>query len=147
MKESRNADVNGDQFLRSILDEDDAALDAMAERLVEPERIVLLSCLLAVLVREKLGASIRLEDISAYAKKVSSDLPSGPRRIVLESVLRTGAGYDRILSGLPEEERLATAVALVRYISADLENRTIAKQLVIAHALQLAAVQNSGSAE
>jgi hypothetical protein len=129
------------QFLGSVLGEDYAALEEVGERIGGGEGVILLSCALAILVREALGPSINLKKISAYAKKVASDIESGPRRIALESVLRTGAGYNRILSGLAEDEQIATAGVLVRYISTDVE-RSIPRQVLIERALQLAAAQD-----
>jgi hypothetical protein len=144
MEESGNVIKYGDQFYRAVLDEDDAALDDVLDRMGKAEEVVvLLSCLLAVLVREVFGAAISLEDIAGYARKVSSDFDPGPRRIALESVLRTGAGYDRILSGLPDEERLEAAVVLVRYMAADVERNSLSQETIIERSLQLVAVRKT----
>jgi hypothetical protein len=125
-------------FTRALLEEDDATVDSLIDTL-GPERCVLLmSSLLAVLTRETFGSSISLETLSAYAKELSSDPDNRSRRIVVEAVLRTGAGYQGSLSGLAEEEILDATVVVLRRMCRKVGSETVIRDALTDRAVRLA---------
>ena len=87
-----------------------------ASRLGTWRCVVLLSALLAVLMREVFGSAVSLNDLSAYSVRIVEDLDPRPRRIVVEGVLRTGAGYLGSLNGVSEDEILEVLMIVLRWM-------------------------------
>jgi hypothetical protein len=125
-------------FLRGFLDEDNEVIDALVDSLGPQRCVLLMSSLLAVLTRETFGSSISLETLSAYAKELSSDPDNRSRRIVVEAVLRTGAGYQGSLSGLAEEEILDATVVVLRRMCRKVGSETVIRDALTDRAVRLA---------
>lgn len=104
----------GKLFVQALLRDDKDVIDRSIDRLGTWQCVVLLSSLLAVLVREEFGSSVGVKQISEYSKNVLAGTDHGLRQIVVESVLRTGAGYQGSLAGLSDDEILDTTAVVVR---------------------------------
>lgn len=136
-------DVRADSrdFIYALLDEDDAVLRESTERLGSGRGIVVLSSLLALVVAQRFGIPLVLDEISEYSKTTAAESDGNPRRIVLESVIRAGGGDGTILDGLPEDEVLTATAIVLRRMMGELEEQSTSRIQMIEQAVELAADQ------
>jgi hypothetical protein len=130
----------GRPFLNAFLADHDDGLELTEE--IEAEGAVLvLSSLLRIAVSELFGVPVNLESISRYSRTLSEDIGDNPRRIVLEGVLRAGAGNSWILNGLSEDEVLEATGIVLRRTMRDLEARSFSRATLVDRAVGLAVTQ------
>lgn len=113
---------SGVRFIAAFLDRDEDAGGILIDRLGNLRCVILLSSLLALVVREILGQQRSMEKISEYSRKIYPHLDPQPRRIVVERVMRTGAGHERSLTGLPTDEVLEVTVIVLRQMLREMGN-------------------------
>ena len=114
LKSGADWSEDGLRFVRGFLENE--VPEESAGRLGTWRCVVLLSALLAVLMREVFGSAVSLQDLSAYSERIVEDMERKPRRIVVEAVLRTGSGYERSLEGISEDEILEVLMMVLRWL-------------------------------
>jgi hypothetical protein len=130
----------GRHFLNAFFADDDDGIE-LTEQLGAAEAILVLSSLLAIVTPELFGVPVVLEKVSQYAKVLSGEVGNYPRRIVLEGVLRAGAGNNWILDGLSEDEILEATGLVLRRTMQDLEEQSSSRATLVNRAVELAALQ------
>ncbi|MFI7588327.1 hypothetical protein ACIB24_14755 [Spongisporangium articulatum] len=108
------------QLLLLLIDQIDAN-ESLSEPAIEPQEAAdFLAAVLAVLVRTRLGDAATLETIAAYARQVIAGPETVERPMLIESVLRTGAGYPDMLSGVGQEEVVHALGICMRFLFRDM---------------------------
>ena len=128
------------QFLEAFLRQGPEGRE-LSERMAAGHLVLLLSALLTVSVRESWPQGPSIDELASYAQGVRTRRDDYPRRMVLEGALRAGAGDQRILDGLPEDEVLLAVALVIRRLVHDLEARSIVPAELIERAVELARAQ------
>lgn len=136
MSTSPGESEDSKNFLTAFLRRDEEGRE-LSERLNAGRLVVLLSALLMVSVEACWPEGAGLENLSAYARSLLTQRENYPRSIVLEGVLRAGAGERRILDGLPEDEVLLATAIVIRRLVGDLEARAVPSATLIERAVEL----------
>jgi hypothetical protein len=137
-------DASGDEdwvqvrFLEAFLDQDDEELPALVDQIDEKQLILLMSTMLAAAVSEFWGASPSLDELADYARESPAHLEGDPSQIVVESVLRAGAGNRQILAGLDEDEILVATAIVTRRLVTDLSHRSVQRATLVDRAVRAA---------